>query len=125
MQYPGFIGATDRAAVLTVNAERTINWYPEIATGTPKAKTWLVPTPGLDPFVVLGAGPVRTLFAEEGRCFAVGGSHFFEILATRTFVYRGSVGMDAKPATISWNGSGGHQLVIVSGGRAFILDLSV
>jgi hypothetical protein len=122
--YPGFIGATETLSALTVNAERTINWYPEVATGTPKAKTWLVPTPGLDPFVVLGAGPVRALFAEEGRCFAVGGSHFFEILATGTFVYRGSVGMDAKPATISSNGSDGQQLFIVSAGRAFIFNLA-
>jgi hypothetical protein len=121
--YPGFIGASDRAAVLTVNAERTINWFPEIATGTPKARTWLVPTPGLAPFVVLGAGPVRALFAEEGRAFAVGGSHFFEILATGTFVYRGSVGMDNRPATISSNGSDGQQLFIVSNGNGFIFNL--
>jgi hypothetical protein len=123
MQYPGFIGATDQLTARTVNAERTINWYPEIATGTPKAKVWLAPTPGLDPFVVLGAGPVRALYAEEGRCFAVGGSHFFEILASQMFVYRGSVGMDARPATIVSNGSDGHQLFIVSNGDGVIFNL--
>lgn len=123
MLYPGFIGASDRAAVLTVNAERTINWFPEAATGTPKARTWLVPTPGLSPFVVLGAGPVRALFSEEGRAFAVGGSHFFEILAGGTFLYRGRVGMDSRPATISSNGSDGHQLFIVSNGDGFIFNL--
>jgi hypothetical protein len=121
--YPGFIGASDRVSARTVNAERTINWYPEIATGTPKSKTWLVPTPGLAPFVVLGAGPVRALFAEEGRCFAVGGANFYEILATQTFVYRGTVGMDNRPATISSNGSDGHQLFIVSNGDGFIYNL--
>jgi hypothetical protein len=121
--YPGFIGATDRAAALTVNAERTINWFPELATGTPKAKTWLVPTPGLYPFVVLGAGPVRALYAEEGRAFAVGGPHFFEILASQTFIYRGTVGSDNRPATISSNGSDGHQLFITSAGGGFIFNL--
>jgi len=123
MIYPGFIGATDRVSARTVNAERTINWYPELATGTPKAQKWLVPTPGLDPFVVLGAGPVRALFAEEGRCFAVGGAHFFEVLASQTFIYRGTVGMDGRPASISSNGSDGHQLFIVSNGDGFIFDL--
>jgi hypothetical protein len=121
--YPGFVGASDRVSARTVNAERTINWYPELATGTPKARTWLVPTPGLTPFVVLGAGPVRALFAEEGRCFAVGGGHFFEILASQTFVYRGTVGMDGHAATISSNGSDGHQLFIVSNGDGFIFNL--
>src|SRR5262245_24683868 len=123
MNYAGFVGATDRVTARTVNAERVINWFPEIATGTPKAKIYLAPTPGLTPFVVLGAGPVRALFAEEGRAFAVGGSHFFEILASQTFIYRGSVGSDGRPASISSNGSDGNQLFIVSAGRAFIFNL--
>ena len=123
MLYPGFIGATDRVTARTVNAERTINWYPEIATGTPKSKTWLVPTPGLTPFFVLGAGPVRALFAEESRAFAVAGGNFYELFASQTFVFRGAVGMDGRPATISSNGSDGHQLFIVSNGDGFIFDL--
>ena len=123
MQYPGFVGATDRVTARTVNAERTINWYPELATGTPKSRAWLAPTPGLRPFVVLGAGPVRALFSEEGRAFAVGGGHFFEILGSQTFVWRGAVGVDSQPATISSNGSDGQQLFIVSAGAGFIFDL--
>jgi hypothetical protein len=122
--YPGFIGSTDRVSARTANAERTINWYVEQNTGTPKVRSWLAPTPGLDPFVVLGAGPVRALYAEEGRCFAVGGEHFFEILATATFRYLGTVGMDAAPATISSNGSDGNQLFIVSAGNGFIFNLA-
>ena len=121
--YPGFVGGTDRAASLTVNAERTINWFPEIATGTPKARTWLVPTPGCSPYVVLGAGPVRALYHEEGRAFAVGGGHFFEILASQTAVDRGSVALDGHPATISSNGSDGRQLFITSGGTGYIFNL--
>src|SRR4030095_7350588 len=108
MQYPGFVGASDALAARTVNAERTINWYPEIATGTPKSKTWLAPTPGLRPFVVLGAGPVRALFAEEGRALAVGGGDFSEVFASQTMVYRGAVGLDSRPATICSNGSDGN-----------------
>jgi hypothetical protein len=123
MIYPGFIGASDTLRARTVNAERTINWYPEIATGTPKSKTWLAPTPGLSPFVVLAAGPVRALFSEEGRCFVVSGAAFSELFADQTVVARGTVGMDAYPASISSNGSDGHQLFIVSNGDGFIFDL--
>jgi len=123
--YPGFVGGTDRVSARTVNAERTVNWFQEIATGTPKSPTWLVPTPGLDPFVSLGAGPVRALFAEEGRCFAVGGGNFYEILASQNVVFRGVVGNDGYPASISSNGSDGHQLFIVSNGDGFIFDLGV
>jgi hypothetical protein len=124
MIYPGFVGSTDRNSARTANAERTINWYVEHATGTPKVKSWLVPTPGLDPFVVLGAGPVRALYAEEHRCFAVGGGHLYEVFANQTFVHRGAVGMDGRPASISSNGSDGRQLFVVSNGDGFILDLT-
>ena len=123
MIYQGFIGASDGLSARTVSVERTINFYPEIATGTPKARTWLVPTPGLDPFVVLEAGPVRALFAEEGRCFAVGGTSFVEILADQTAVGRGPVADDGLPASISSNGSDGHQLFVVAGGEGFIFNL--
>jgi len=121
--YPGFIGATDRVSARTVNAERTINWYPEIATGTPKAKTWLAPTPGCAAFVILGAGPIRALYSEEDRCWAVGGSSFFELFAGGTFTYVGEVGLDDYSATISSNGTDGNQLFITSAGNGFIFDL--
>ena len=121
--YPGFIGATDRVSARTVNAERTVNWYSEIATGTPKAKTWLAPTPGCAAHVILGAGPVRALYSEEDRCWAVGGSSFFELFAGGTFTYIGEVGLDDYSATISSNGSDGHQLFITSAGNGFIFDL--
>jgi len=121
--YPGFIGATDRVSARTVNAERTINWYPEIATGTPKSKTWLAPTPGCLAHVILGAGPIRAMYSEEGRCWAVGGSSFFELFEDGTFTYIGEVGLDNYSATISSNGSDGNQLFITSNGDGFIFDL--
>lgn len=123
MIYPGFIGASDTHGARTVNVERTINWFPEVATGTPKAPAWLVPTPGLRPFTVLGAGPVRALFAEEGRAWAVGGGHFYEIFSNATNVLRGAVGEDTYAASISSNGSDGQQLLIVSAGTRYIYSL--
>jgi len=122
--YPGFIGSTDRVSARTVNAERTINWYSEIATGTPKAKTWLAPTPGCAAHVILGGGPVRALYSEEGRCWAVGGSSFFELFEGGTFAYRGEVGLDAYSATISSNGTDGNQLFITSAGHGYIYSLT-
>jgi hypothetical protein len=72
---------------------------------------------------VLGAGPLRALFAEEGRCFAVGGAEFYELYANQTFTHYGTVGMDGWAASICSNGSDGHQLFIVSNGDGFIFDL--
>jgi hypothetical protein len=121
--FPGFLGGTAQARSVNVNAERTINWYPEQAAGNAKAEPWLVPTPGLSPFAVLEGGPVRAIFAQDGRVFAVGGTGFYEVFATGTATLRGTVAADGQPATISSNGSSGNQVFVTSGGLGYIYDL--
>ena len=82
MLWPGFVGGSYVSRSVNVNAERSINLYPEIVdAGTPKVKTWLVGTPGLKGFVNFSGkcgGPVRALFAMNGRAFAVVGQNFCE-----------------------------------------------
>lgn len=123
-RYPGFIGASATVRSRNANAERTVNWYPEVVPGTGKVRQYLVPTPGLEPFVVLGSGPVRALFAQDGRAFAVGGASFYELFAVGTSTWRGTVASDGRPATISSNGTNGNQLFITSGGLGYIYNLT-
>ena len=126
--FPGFVGSSGTVRSINVGAERTVNWFVQQPPGTPKATAWLVPTPGLAPFAVLGGGradgPVRALFAQDGRAFAVGGAGFYEVFASGQTVRHGFVDQDATPATISSNGSNGHQLLITSGGENYIFDLN-
>lgn len=121
--YPGFIGPSATVRSRNVNAERTINFYLEGVSGTPKVSPWLVPTPGVRPFGVLDNGPVRALFAQDGRCFAVGGSSFYEVFAGGTATNRGTALADGRPATIASNGPNGGQLFVVSGGIGYIYSL--
>jgi len=122
--YPGFIGPSNTLRSRNVNAERTINWYVEAAgPGAPKVASWLVPTPGVRPFVVLDNGPVRGLFAQDGRMFAVGGSSLYEVFASHTVINRGTALADGRPATIASNGANGGQLFITSGGLGYIYSL--
>jgi hypothetical protein len=123
MRYPGFVGPTARNWSISVDAEETINWYAEGNDATPKANPVFKPTPGLEPYVRLGAAPVRALFYQDGRCFAVAGNRFYEVFASQNATQRGTVAQDANPATISSNGSAGHQLFITSGGLGYIYDL--
>ena len=124
--YPGFIRGSDTRRSTTFNTERTINWYPESGTAVTKSSGALLPTPGLVPYVYL-SGPVRALFYEDGRCFAVSGPFFYEIFASHTKVFRGTVGLDSRPATISSNvaaeGDASRQLLVTSAGNGFIFDL--
>jgi hypothetical protein len=53
----------------------------------------------------------------------VSGNLFVELLASRTFLSRGLVANDTRPATICSNGQAGHQLFVTSGGAGYIFDL--
>lgn len=121
---PGVCGGLGTVQSPNVNAERSVNWMPFQAPGAPKATPWMPPTPCVKPFVVLDNGPIRALFAQDGRCFAIGGTSLYEIFPNQTSVLRGTTALDGRPATISSNGTNGHQLFITSGGFGFIYDLT-
>ncbi len=126
MDYPEFIGSLGSVESPNHNAERTINLYEASAPGRPKVKNRLTGTPGYKPFAVLRDGPVRALFAQDGRMWAVGGSGFSEILPSGTVLLRGSAQADGDPATISSNGSStasSKQLFVTSGGKGYAYSL--
>jgi hypothetical protein len=121
--------------------EETVNWFVE-ASESPgaTAQASLYPTPGVEPFATAPVIGGRAMFAgvttsdpiptQEGRCFSVFGDRFVEVLASGAIVPRGTVAVDANPATISTNGygsadiSGRGQLLITSGGLAYCYELS-
>ena len=109
MLWPGFVGGSYVSRSVNVNAERSINLYPEIVdAGTPKVKTWLVGTPGLKGFVNFSGkcgGPVRALFAMNGRAFAVIGQNFCEFFPNGTGIQWGDVWPSSDPASICSNGT--------------------
>jgi len=127
VNYPGFINGSNTLLSTAADNERTVNWFLEAiapGTGPGGAQAYLRPTPGIEPFVVLGKGPVRQLFSQNGRAFAVAGNGLYEVFANHTSAYRGAVAVDSKPASICSNGSAGNQLFIVSGNRGYTYDLT-
>lgn len=123
--YEGFIGPSNVLQAIRADDERTINWYLEqTQPGSGKVPWWLVPTPGLKPFAVATESPVRALFAQDGRCFAVIGPTLYEVFATQTLTSLGTVQQDGQPATISSGGTAADQLFITSNGKGFTLTLS-
>ncbi len=44
-------------------------------------------------------GPVRALFYQDGRCFAVSGTSLYEITQNHTVILRGTTVADGRPAT--------------------------
>ena len=125
MRFPSFVGPSYVNRSVNVDAERTINLYPEVVDGgaTGKNRVILRGTPGLQAFASLTTGPVRCLWAMDGRAFAVGPSTFYEVFAGGTVVSRGAVEPDGRPATISSSGTESYQLLVTSGGQGYIYDL--
>lgn len=126
VQVAGFVGPTNVQRSVTIDAERSVNWFTEaVGAGTPKVPASMPPTPAVTPFVGLYAGPVRGMGYNNGRMFAVGGGVFHEIFASQTVNVIGSVAIDGNPATLCTNGAAGNQWMITSGGLGYIFDLTL
>lgn len=125
MKFEGFCGGSATERVGNINRERSINFFACRAdSGAPKVEVYNAHTPCFDVFAVLADGPIRALFYQDGRLFAVGGSFFYEVFVGNRYVRYGPAPLvDGRTATISSNGTAGHQLFITSGGHGYIFDL--
>lgn len=125
MQFPGFIGPSYQSQSKNADDEKLVNFYVEYLESTgAKGRMALYPTPGFSPRITPSPAEGRTLFSQDGRCFAVIGFAFYEVFGDDTLILRGTVASDAHPATISSNGDGGQQLFITSGGMSYCFDLA-
>lgn len=124
----GFVGGSYQARSLAIDAQRTVNLFPElIESGNGKSKIALLGSPGLVEFADLGSdAPIRCLWAGEERLFVVAGSKLYEIDETGEPEnglggndYRGDVGENTSPAIIFPNGAG-TQILIISNGYAWV-----
>lgn len=120
-----FVGPTNQLLANLTDPSRSINLYIEkTPPGVAKVPLWLVGTPGLEPWTILDASPVRCLFQQDGRAFAVGGGKFYEVFNPPSNTSYGSVTSDSFLASICSNGSAGDQLLIVTGGDGYTFTLS-
>lgn len=123
--FKGFIGGSNVLRCRNVDGHEAINLIIEkVDAGSPKVDRYAYRRPRLKVWTQLASAPVRALFFQDGRMFAVSGNRFYEVFASTNVIARGVVAMDHNPATISTNGEAdGHQLFIVSGGKGYIYDL--
>lgn len=124
MRYPGFIGGFNRSRVVNAAQDRTVNLYPEVVKGT-KNNVVLRSTPGERIYSAAAGTTVGRAFVKHaGRTFGVIGTAFFELASGGARTVHGAVAMDDRPATISYNGEAGGQLLITSGRQAYGFTLA-
>ena len=125
MRLQGFAGPTYTSRSPNADAQRAINFFPErVESGHGVNEFYLLGTPGLTVFALLSEKPVKALFGEDSRLFAVAGTGFYEITSAGDVTRYGTMASDANPATITSNGVGGFQLLICSGGSGYIFNLT-
>jgi len=138
--FSAFVGGSYQAQSPVSDNEELINWFVEVSESPgATAQASLYPTPGVTPFVVVPKANGRAMFsgqtvshpaqAQVEQCFAVFGDGLYELFADGTSILRGTLAVDANPATISTNGygsasdSGRGQLLVTSGGKAYCYEL--
>lgn len=125
MEYKGFVGGSNEAQAVTLDAERTVNWYVERSESQgATAPAALYPTPGVTSLDEASSGPGRGHFFMDGREFAVINKTLYEITQSGILVSRGDVTLHGGPVTISSSGDGGGELFITSGGNGWLYTLA-
>ncbi len=125
MIIPGFVGPSYVGASSNVAVETLYNWYPQ-SVGVPESSQIVYyARPGLVVEYALTDSPVRGLFQQDERAFAVAGHTLFELFSDGSFVNRGGIIMkNDNPVTFNSSGMAGHQLYITSDGLGYIYDLN-
>ena len=79
-----FVGPFSESQTKLADAQRTVNFYPELLNPGAKSPAALYPTPGVTTFTTVPDAPIRGLFEHNGRVFVVAGAGFYEIESTGT-----------------------------------------
>jgi hypothetical protein len=119
-----FIGSSNAFADKSVDGEQSINLFPEInaAPGTDaKAKIILRRRGGFALQQTVAGGNGRGIFQVNGRCFAVVGTNFVELLTPTTSTVRGTIPSGTSP--IEW-GSNSVQVIFLADGKGYTFNLS-
>jgi hypothetical protein len=122
---PEFCGGSYTAQAVVADAEVSVNLFPETNTAPGAlSKTMLLPTPGLEHFATLPQGPVRGMFGQSGRMHAVGGMHLYHVASAGTVTDLGTMNFNNNIATMTTNGDGGDELLVISGDTGYVLNLT-
>lgn len=126
--FPALIGGAYKSQSLIADCEDTINLIVErMESPGAQAAAVLYPTPGCQEFGETAQNGGRCFFAEDGatgRVFSITGQRLYEWHTDGTVTERGTVAINANPATICTNGAGGDQLFITAGGNGYYYNLN-
>ena len=125
MRLPNFIAGSYETRAVPLDSERTINFYVErMESQGATSDSALYPTPGMTELDDALIGPGRAHAEFDGLEYAVIGGTFYTVNQSGTLTSVGAVAIDSNPATLSYNGDGGGEILVTSGGSAYIYDIT-
>lgn len=97
--FKGFVGSAFGPQSPNIDCQELINWYLEYSE-SPFAKkpSALLPCPGFEDFATLPQLPVRGIFAQNDRTFAVGNNALYEVTRSGTIIHRAMTVLDIPVA---------------------------
>ena len=124
MRVPFALGSSNVAQSYIADQQETINFFEATLEPGGASGKALYPTPGVESIGSVANGPGRAHAVHAGREWAVVAGKFYEITEDGTFTELGSVAIGDNPATISYNGDGGGEILVTSGGNGYIWDIA-
>jgi hypothetical protein len=126
-RFEGFVAGSYRSRAFQADAERSINWYPEmieVPGGRTKTNYVLLSRPGLKQFArVASASAIRAEAELNGRAWFIAeqgaNNVFYELRADGSTTSYGTIPGDRRPQIVP----GQTQLLILSGGLGYGFDL--
>ncbi len=121
MDFP-FVGPSYQSSSINVDAERSINLYPEIVESQQgKNKWYLRGTPGLTPFCLLPKYPIRGVWVVVSNIFVVAGNTLYLVAINGSYSAIGTLITSTGYVGMSDNGL---QLCIVDGPNEYIYNFA-
>lgn len=116
-----FIGPAYEGRSVNMNAQRSINLYPEIDPMQGKNVAVLHGTPGLELFTNVGASPIRGDIVAKSILYTVMGGKFYEILSNGATTEKGTILTSSGRVSLAQNGT---QIIIVDGDFGYIYTIA-
>jgi len=112
-------GGAYKGLSAVIDAQRVYNWYPEksVEQGA-KTPVALINRPGYQLLGTVGSGPIRQLWAGNGRLFCVSGANFYEVNPTSGAVITNYGAMGASTGV-------GPCQIVANGDQLLVMDSSV
>ena len=119
----GIAGPAYASTSRNVNAQTTINWYPELDTVDGKSQITLLPTYGTTSTTAQpGGGPIRGTIVHDGKMYIVSADELYSMDTTEAFTLEGTLNTNSGRVSMASNGTQGDQLMIVDGTDGWIYD---